>query len=62
MKKFNKDAKSDKGAIMFCVCKGKLSEGIDFKDKLCRSVMFIGVPFLPPEGTDVKLDYKQKYL
>lgn len=33
---------------MFCVCKGKLSEGIDFKDKLCRSVVFLGIPYLPP--------------
>ncbi len=29
---------------MFCVCRGKLSEGIDFKDKLCRGVIFIGIP------------------
>jgi Rad3-related DNA helicase len=31
---------------MFCVVKAKLSEGIDFKDKLCRSVIFIGIPFM----------------
>jgi len=44
---------------MFCYCKGALSEGINFKDKLCRSVIFIGIPYLPPD--DITLKYKQQY-
>jgi regulator of telomere elongation helicase 1 len=31
---------------MFCVCRAKLSEGIDFKDELCRSVIFLGIPYV----------------
>jgi hypothetical protein len=32
MKEYNKAAKSEKGAVIFCVCRAKLTEGIDFKD------------------------------
>ena len=45
---------------MFCVCRAKLSEGIDFKDKLCRSVIFLGMPLLNP--FDAKVVEKEKYL
>lgn len=41
---------------MFCVSKGKLSEGIDFTDKLCRAVIFLGMPFLNPFSPS----YRQK--
>lgn len=55
MKKFTAAALNDKrGALMFCVNKGKLTEGMDFKDKLCRSVIFLGVPFIYFESNDVK--------
>jgi Rad3-related DNA helicase len=57
--KFKKNA-VDKGALMFCVSNAKLSEGIDFKDKLCRGVIFIGVPFIPQN--DPKVIQKTKYL
>lgn len=33
------------GAIMFAVCRGKVSEGIDFPDYQCRAVMVAGVPY-----------------
>lgn len=36
---------------MFCVCRGKISEGIDFTDKLARSVVLVGVPFPPAADT-----------
>ncbi|KAL4465600.1 hypothetical protein ABPG73_012663 [Tetrahymena malaccensis] len=34
-----------KNCIFLCVCKGKLSEGIDMKDDLCRIVILLGVPY-----------------
>ena len=33
------------GAILFCVFRGRFSEGINFSDGLCRAVVVIGVPY-----------------
>lgn len=32
------------GAILMAVCRGRVSEGLDFKDELCRCVMIIAPP------------------
>ncbi len=37
----------EKGAILFCYCRGRVSEGIDFADEAARGVVLIGIP-LPP--------------
>ena len=34
-----------KGAILFAVCRGKASEGIDFTDEMARAVVVIGIPY-----------------
>lgn len=44
---------------MFCVCRGKISEGIDFPNELCRSVIFIGIPF--PNIADIVLSEKKNH-
>ena len=36
----------NKGAVLFCVARGKFSEGYDFKDQYCRGVIMVGIPNL----------------
>jgi len=59
MNQYLKDAKT-KGAILCCVCRGKVSEGIDFADEMARAVVMVGIPF-PPIG-DIKIKHKKKFL
>lgn len=56
---FKNKAKTKKGAILFCVCRGKVSEGLDFSDELCRAVIFVGVPY--PNIKDPILNEKREY-
>ena len=36
---------TDSAAILFSVISGKLSEGINFSDDLCRLILLIGIPY-----------------
>ncbi len=49
-----------KGALLFCVCRGKVSEGIDFPNQLCRAVVFVGIPF--PNVMDHTVKAKKDHL
>ena len=48
------------GAIFFAVCRGKVSEGVDFADNNGRAVIITGMPFPPFKDTKVVL--KRSYL
>lgn len=48
------------GAVMFAVCRGKISEGIDFADNNGRAVILTGLPF--PLYTDPRVMLKRQYL
>ena len=48
------------GAILMGVCRGRISEGLDFSDNAARCVMVVGVPY--PMMTDPKVLLKQQYL
>jgi regulator of telomere elongation helicase 1 len=53
-KKFLSLPKSN-GCILMGVCRGKISEGIDFSDDMCRAVIVTGLPFAPFFDPKVKL-------
>lgn len=48
------------GAILFAVCRGKVSEGIDFADRYGRAVIVTGLPY--PNVKDARVKLKRKYL
>ena len=33
------------GAILMAVCRGRISEGLDFSDNAARAVIIVGIPF-----------------
>jgi hypothetical protein len=48
------------GCVLMGVCRGKISEGIDFSHNMCRAVVITGLPFAPYMDPKVKL--KREYL
>ena len=59
-KKFDLAIKNRGGAVLMAVCRGKVSEGLDFTDKAARSVIMIGIPYAVYK--DPKVILKRKYL
>ena len=51
---------STRGAIFMAVCRGKVSEGLDFADMNGRAVIITGLPF--PPMMDARVILKKKYL
>ncbi|WRX27695.1 ATP-dependent helicase [Theobroma cacao] len=51
---------STSGAVFFAVCRGKVSEGLDFADYAGRAVVITGMPFAT--RTDPKVRLKREYL
>ncbi|XP_056672455.1 Fanconi anemia group J protein isoform X2 [Monodelphis domestica] len=47
------------GALLMAVCRGKVSEGLDFSDENARAVITIGIPF--PNMKDLQVELKRKY-
>lgn len=47
------------GALLIAVCRGKVSEGLDFTDDNARAVVTIGIPF--PNIKDLQVELKMKY-
>lgn len=53
------DNSGKKGAAFLAVCRGKVSEGIDFSDDYARVVIVVGIPF--PNINDIQVGLKKKY-
>ncbi|KAG9291789.1 hypothetical protein G9A89_012074 [Geosiphon pyriformis] len=61
MATYNKKiSENNSGSIFFAVCRGKVSEGIDFSDAKGRAVVITGIPF--PPYRDPKVVLKRSYL
>lgn len=59
-KKYLKRINRGKRALLACVCRGKLSEGIDFVDNAARAIFVVGIPY--PCVNDPRVLQKQQYL
>ncbi|CAL6019017.1 DNA_repair helicase [Hexamita inflata] len=60
LKEFKYNVKQENRTILVAVQRGKLSEGIDFADDLCRGVFIVSIPF--PNVRDVALARNMAYL
>ncbi|XP_033618816.1 Fanconi anemia group J protein isoform X2 [Fukomys damarensis] len=47
------------GALLVAVCRGKVSEGLDFSDDNARAVITVGIPF--PNVKDLQVELKRQY-
>ncbi|KAI6231022.1 General transcription and DNA repair factor IIH helicase subunit XPD [Aphelenchoides besseyi] len=45
LQRYIQACESGRGAILFCVARGKVSEGIDFAHHLGRAVIMVGIPY-----------------
>ncbi|XP_021189441.3 Fanconi anemia group J protein homolog isoform X1 [Helicoverpa armigera] len=64
MNDFYQTVGTEKGALLFAVYRGKVSEGMDFKDYQARAVVCVGVPYPNTYDTAVsaKMEYNNKHL
>jgi Fanconi anemia group J protein len=59
METFKDAIESGRGGVFLAVYRGKVSEGLDFKDANARAVFCVGIPF--PSLGDVKVKLKREY-
>lgn len=58
LQKYHRCAKG-RGALLFAVFRGKVSEGIDFSDTAARAVITIGIPY--PNIREITIGLKKEY-
>ncbi|VDI74443.1 fanconi anemia group J protein [Mytilus galloprovincialis] len=51
--------KETTGALFLAVCRGKVSEGLDFADNFARAVITVGIPY--PNWKDIQVGQKRMY-
>lgn len=60
LKNYRKACETGRGAVLFSVARGKVSEGVDFEDGYGRAVVMLGIPFMYTES--VRLKERLKYM
>ena len=60
MKAYYDAIRLNRGAVLFAVCRGKISEGLNFEDSLGRMVIVVGVPY--PSLVSHRTNLKKNYL
>ena len=56
---FHRSARTPEGALLFAVCRGKSSEGVDFADETARGVIVVGTPY--SNTHEVRIALKREY-
>ena len=59
LKLFYKCINTGRKAVLLAVCRGKVSEGINFADDYARCILLVGVPY--PSTVDLCINLKKKY-
>eukprot|EP00884_Botryococcus_braunii_P014096 jgi/Botrbrau1/22688/Bobra.0132s0029.3 len=59
MDSYYSGVRSGKGGLLLAVCRGKVSEGLDFTDGFARAVLLLGIPY--PYVKDPKVQLKKAY-
>nr|XP_039264154.1 regulator of telomere elongation helicase 1-like [Styela clava] len=60
MEKYYSDVAKPEGGTFFAICRGKVSEGLDFSNENGRAVVIIGLPY--PPSKDPKVRLKMEFL
>ncbi|ODM94171.1 Fanconi anemia group J protein [Orchesella cincta] len=53
LRQYREQSRIGRGAVIFGILRGKLSEGVDFQDQEARAVISLGIPFAPPNAPTV---------
>lgn len=56
---FRESVRRGRTAVLMAPARGKVSEGMDFRDDECRLVLQVGIPF--PNARDAKVVLKKEY-
>ncbi|KAK8866713.1 hypothetical protein M9Y10_009680 [Tritrichomonas musculus] len=57
--KYKQRIDSKSGGVLIGVCRGSMSEGMDFKDDQARAVFIFGIPY--PSSQDIEIRLKKDY-
>lgn len=57
MENYKKACDSGRGAILFSVARGKVSEGVDFDHHYGRAVVMIGIPYVYTESRILRVRF-----